>query len=1111
MTTSLIDSTATTTGDAALPYTYDFSFAQGPGAWTTWLQPSVVTGDSGAYTDYTNLRLPGNVDPNHLDGVGALWLVSHLSTPALGSPGILNLANAKIDITIRGENFDPNGAKLVFWIASYLPDGQVSGGYYAGLQVTNWAFTGDDLASQVTSDWQTLTVTLDTDPADWTYSGINFSGQGDWANRYAYMPLDQALSNVDATLHLVLISDSPSTMPTGALDIENITISTATPATPSPLQTSVAPQIVQGLENTTITGTVTGGQSMGGTLTYTIVSNSVQNGTATLDSATGNFTFTPTTNYYGPTDFNGPAQFQYTVSDGTTTSGPKTVFFQIGPVAQIPITYAGNENIEIAANASFNYTLYSGSDPNSSTLQYSLRTPLSFVLVENSVTNGTLTLDSTSGRYTFTPTAGFSGTASFQYQVTNGVNSSTAKTVTITVDPAGVTPPVPTYNQVLDYFSAGNTAAFAYWIPRLADAGDPNAAYHYGMMLTAGSYNITRNTQLAAQYLSAAINTVPDARLQLADLYIAGDGVTRNFGAAAALLQAMPNNATALYKLGLLAEGGSITAPGGASAASYYVRAATLGNVDAMYTLGRRYLLGSGVTQNYAAAYFWLNTALKYGGGGPGLAQFIQLLQYDAGIAAGALSSDQVNAISQQVASWQPGSSAPFENLTSGTSTNTQSGTFYGAPYQYIDNSYNIAGLLTRQTYRDSNGNVVGYETFDPSGGYVIYAGGIQQLSYQPGLSADSTTTVLSPGSIEGVSYASRGIHYTSLGSIDSETFYDSTGAIVANISYNILGYDLYIGGSIYQSNRLIDNGERYITYYNSGSFYGNSYSYYANHYSSDGFRDRQIFYDNSGTPVAQTIYSQDGSFYIYSGSSLILSRSYASDGGYTYTYSDPGNINGVSYNYYTDGYDSANFRDERSFYDQSGTNVASWAFGQNGSYSITALGAVVEQKSVMSDGSYLYFSAPTGVPYLNEYDSFDSNGQRFAQVINYADHSQTILSASSLSLELGAGTDTVTFGQQTYTAQVSKSGLVDLSAASDTYLKFDAGLGFESIYSFSPTGPGQDHLLFSKDVFSDWAHLLDATTQVGNDIQINMSSTDIVTIKNLTMSAFQQSDVKFY
>ena len=101
---------------------YSWDFALGLGPWATWLAPSVVVEVGGQYENFTRLNAPGLLDPNHLDGIGALRLVAHLPIPVTGSPGILNLTDAEFQITIRGTDFEANGARLVVWVTRYLPE-----------------------------------------------------------------------------------------------------------------------------------------------------------------------------------------------------------------------------------------------------------------------------------------------------------------------------------------------------------------------------------------------------------------------------------------------------------------------------------------------------------------------------------------------------------------------------------------------------------------------------------------------------------------------------------------------------------------------------------------------------------------------------------------------------------------------------------------------------------------------------------------------------------------------------------------------------------------------------------------------------------------------------
>src|SRR5262245_6202908 len=120
-------------------YTYSYSFTDGgPAPWNSWMPTSVLP-EGGV-----RFQAPATLDPNHIDGIGPLWLVAHLSIPALGSPGILDLRDAQIDIRIRASDFNPNGAKLVWWICTQLPSETQDSDILPGLQTTNWAHTGQD-------------------------------------------------------------------------------------------------------------------------------------------------------------------------------------------------------------------------------------------------------------------------------------------------------------------------------------------------------------------------------------------------------------------------------------------------------------------------------------------------------------------------------------------------------------------------------------------------------------------------------------------------------------------------------------------------------------------------------------------------------------------------------------------------------------------------------------------------------------------------------------------------------------------------------------------------------------------------------------------------------
>jgi hypothetical protein len=988
---------------------YNYSFGQGLSPFTTWLTPNTVTGASGLYSSYIQEEAPGNVDPNHLDGIGALWLVAHLSSPVAGAPGALNLSNATINLTIKGENFNPNGAHLYFWICSYLPGTNITQNYYAGLAVTNWAYTGQDLASRITSDWQTISVTLDTNPADWTYAGNNVSGQGDWAARYQPLDLTQTLTNVNATLHLVLVSGSPSQTPTGFLDIAKYSVTTQTPGTPQPSVTQF-PQIVSGLENQVITGTVNGDASLGPDhITYALVAGSSQHGTVTLDSTTGQFSFTPDANFYGPTDFSGTASFQYTTSNGVSTDAPQTVDVFVGPVATTPSVYSGNENVEIAQDTTLNFTLFSGTEANGT--NPTLAT-LNFVVVPDSVTNGTLTLDAATGRYSFTPTAGFSGTASFQYYDTDGVRNSTTKTVTITVDPAGVTPNFVSYNDAANqYLAAGNLKSWTYWVVRNADAGDRNAAYTYGLDLVSGNNGVTRNAALGATYLAKAVGLVDDASYQLAMLYIDGTGVTKDYVRARALLNGVASLPIAQYELGVLDNLGFGATKDDISAAAHYLHAAEAGNVDAMYTLGRRYLSGTGVTQSAAAAYFWLETALKHGGGGPGIQQFIQLLQYDAGLAAAQLTTAQLAVADQNVASWSPGLPTPYEAPNAYSYTYTSAGTFAGQSYASYTNVYTAAGVRNAQIFYDASGTEIGEYDFLGGGSFNTIVGGILTQNYSVSTGGGYSYQYYLPVNFDGGHYASYGDQYNSSNVRTGRTFYDANGTAQASESFGAGGaFTDTIGGKLYQAYTPSSGGSYDYQYFLSGVFQGVSYASYDNHYTAAGFRDKQSFFDVTGNLLGFQSFTVGAGYSVTLGGKLMLTETINADGTYDYHYYTATAFHGVSYASYDDVYNSSNVRTSRTFYDTSGTAQATQTYLGGGSYADAVGGIGVVTEVVNLDGTYdFHYYVPVnfhGVEYASYDDQYSSSnirtGRTFYDSLGTAQATQTYLGGGSYSDVVG-------------------------------------------------------------------------------------------------------------
>ena len=158
----------------------------------------------------------------------------------------------------------------------------------------------------------------------------------------------------------------------------------------------------------------------GDSLTIASVSSGT-GGTAELNPD-GTVTFTPNA------DFNGDADFTYTVTDGDLTSNTATVTVDVAAVNDAPV--AADDSLMATEDTPVTYTaaqlLGNDSDVDGDSLT---------IASVSSGTGGTAELNP-DGTVTFTPNADFNGDADFTYTVTDG--DLTSNTATVTVDVAAV-------------------------------------------------------------------------------------------------------------------------------------------------------------------------------------------------------------------------------------------------------------------------------------------------------------------------------------------------------------------------------------------------------------------------------------------------------------------------------------------------------------------------------------------------------------------------------------------------------------------------------------------------------------------------------------------------
>ena len=168
----------------------------------------------------------------------------------------------------------------------------------------------------------------------------------------------------------------------------------------------------------------------GDALTVELVSGP-SHGTLALNRNTGQFSYRPSDNYYGPDSFT------YKAFDGTSWSNVATVSIVVNPVNDAPVArndaYTMDQNV--AGNALLNIAalgvLGNDSDVDSTSLN---------VVRVSDPSHGSLLLNA-DGSFSYRPTGGYTGTDSFTYKVNDGQADSNVATVNITVNPVAGAPP----------------------------------------------------------------------------------------------------------------------------------------------------------------------------------------------------------------------------------------------------------------------------------------------------------------------------------------------------------------------------------------------------------------------------------------------------------------------------------------------------------------------------------------------------------------------------------------------------------------------------------------------------------------------------------------------
>ena len=167
-----------------------------------------------------------------------------------------------------------------------------------------------------------------------------------------------------------------------------------------------------------ITGQVQATDPEGSTLTYALVANSAVGGSVSINSTTGDYSFTPAA------DFNGTASFQFTANDGSLTSSPTAVTITVAAVNDAPVAVADsastNEGTPVLINVLANDTDVDGD--------------LLAIASVGSAVNGIVQIEN--GQVRYSPNAGFIGSDSFNYWISDGAGGTAQASAAVTVEAA---------------------------------------------------------------------------------------------------------------------------------------------------------------------------------------------------------------------------------------------------------------------------------------------------------------------------------------------------------------------------------------------------------------------------------------------------------------------------------------------------------------------------------------------------------------------------------------------------------------------------------------------------------------------------------------------------
>ncbi|WP_338553544.1 Ig-like domain-containing protein [Paenibacillus sp. KS-LC4] len=252
-------------------------------------------------------------------------------------------------------------------------------------QVTATDVEGDTLTYSVSQQAVHGTATVNSSTGAWEYApNTNYHGQD---------------------VFKIEVSDGNGGTATSTISVTIVNVNAA-PTTSDDTATTD--------EDTSTTGQVTATDSDGDTLTYT-VSQQAANGTATVDSATGEWEYAPNADYYGQD------VFKIQVSDGNGGTATSTITVTVTPVNDPPVTSDDTATTNKDENTTGQVT---ATDVEGDTLTYS---------VSQQAAHGTATVNSSTGAWEYAPNANYHGQDVFKIEVSDGNGGTATSTISVTI------------------------------------------------------------------------------------------------------------------------------------------------------------------------------------------------------------------------------------------------------------------------------------------------------------------------------------------------------------------------------------------------------------------------------------------------------------------------------------------------------------------------------------------------------------------------------------------------------------------------------------------------------------------------------------------------------